>query len=132
MVRWNSVSYVVAVAARWTKSLKFTLSIAVHRGGLAKNHFWLAATQKKRIGEQLNDFWNMCPKPFSWAKNKRKLFFRREVERTALAKSGLNTFKRHLNCSSIRCCFLHSNWVRFSHCLCFIMVCLHGKETVTI
>ena len=50
------VSYIVAVAARWTKSLKFTLSIAVHRGGLAKNHFWLVATQKKRIGEQLNYF----------------------------------------------------------------------------
>ena len=30
--------------------------IAVHRGGLAKNDFWLVATQKKRIGEQLNDF----------------------------------------------------------------------------
>ena len=53
---------------------KSTLSIAVHRGGLAKNHFWLVATQKKRIGEQLNYFWNMCPKPFSWAKNKRKRF----------------------------------------------------------
>ena len=30
----------------------------------------------------------MCPKPFSWAKNKRKLVFRREVERTALSESG--------------------------------------------
>ena len=68
------MSYIIAVAARWTKSVKFTLSIAVYRGGLAKNHFWLVATQKKRIGEQLNYFWNMCPKPFSWAKNKRKLF----------------------------------------------------------
>ena len=46
----------VAVAARWTKSLKFILSIAIHRGGLAKNHFRLVATQKKRIGEQLNYF----------------------------------------------------------------------------
>ena len=73
--------------ARWTKSLKSTLSIAVHRGGLAKNDFWLVATQKKRIGEQLNYFWNMCPKPFSWAKNKRKLFFRREVQRIALSES---------------------------------------------
>ena len=51
--------------SRWTKSLKFTLSIAVHGGGLAKNHFWLVTVQKKRIGEQLNYFWNMCPKPFS-------------------------------------------------------------------
>ena len=68
------MSYLVAVAARWTKSLKLTLSIVVHRGGLAKNDFWLVATQKERIGEQLNYFWNMCPKPFSRAKNKRKLF----------------------------------------------------------
>ena len=48
-----SVSYIIAIAARWTKSVKFTLSIAVHTGVLAKNHFWLVATRKKRIGEQL-------------------------------------------------------------------------------
>ena len=32
----------------------------------------------------------MCLKPFSWAKNERKLFFdgRMEVERTALSESG--------------------------------------------
>ena len=56
VVDHKSVSYIAAVAARWTKSLKFTLSIAIHRGGLAKNHFRLVATQKKRIGEQLNYF----------------------------------------------------------------------------
>ena len=50
-----SVSYVIAIAARWTKSVKFTLSIAVHTGVLAKNHFWLVATRKKRIGEQLKE-----------------------------------------------------------------------------
>ena len=49
-----SVSYIIAIAARWTKSVKFTLSIAVHTGALTKNHFWLMGTQKKRIGEQLN------------------------------------------------------------------------------
>ena len=54
------------IPARRTKSMKFTLLIAVHRGGLAKNHFWLVATQKKRIGEQLNYFWNMCPTPVSY------------------------------------------------------------------
>ena len=48
-----SVSYIIAITARWTKSVKFTLSIAVHTGVLAKNHFWLVATRKKRIGEQL-------------------------------------------------------------------------------
>ena len=51
----------------------FDLSIAVHWGGLARNHFWLVTTQKERIREQLNYFSNMCPNPFSWAKNKRKL-----------------------------------------------------------
>ena len=50
-----SVSYIIAIAARWTKSVKFTLSIAVHTGVLAKNHFWLVATRKKRIGEQLKE-----------------------------------------------------------------------------
>ena len=74
VARKNSVSYIVAVAAHWTKSFKFTFSMAVHRGGLAKNYFWLVATQKKRIGEYLNHFWNMCPKPSLWAKNKRKFF----------------------------------------------------------
>ena len=44
-----SVSYIIAIAARWTKSVKFTLSIAVHTGVPAKNHFWLVATRKKRI-----------------------------------------------------------------------------------
>ena len=51
------VGYIIAVAARWTKSVKFTLSIAVHTGVLAKNHFWLVATRKKRIGEQLKGKW---------------------------------------------------------------------------
>ena len=85
------MTYIVVVAARWTKSLKFTLSIAVHRGGLAKNHFWLVATQKKRIGEQLNYFWNMCPKPFSWAKNKRKLFSDGKSRGPLLARVALKT-----------------------------------------
>ena len=29
------MSYIIAVAARWTKSVKFTLLITVHTGGLA-------------------------------------------------------------------------------------------------
>ena len=52
-----SVSYIIAIAARWTKSVKFTLSIAVHTGVLAKNHIWLVATRKKKIGEQLKGKW---------------------------------------------------------------------------
>ena len=46
----------MAVAAHWTKSVKFTLSTAVHTGGLAKKSFLALATQEKRIGEQLNYF----------------------------------------------------------------------------
>ena len=49
-------------------------------------HIMFVATQKKRIGEQLNYFWNMCPKPFPWTENKRT-FFQREVERTALGET---------------------------------------------
>ena len=52
-----SVTYVIAIAARWKKSVKFTLSIAVHTGVLAKNHIWLVATRKKKIGEQLKGKW---------------------------------------------------------------------------
>ena len=37
-------------------SVKFTFLVAVHTVGLAKNDFWLVATQKKRIGEELNYF----------------------------------------------------------------------------
>ena len=80
-----------------SKSLKFTLSIAVHWSALAKNHFWHVATQKKRIGEQLNDFWNMCPKPFSWAKNKKKLFSDGKSRGPLLAGAALKPVKRRMN-----------------------------------
>ena len=49
------VGYIIAIATCWTKSVKFTLSIAVHTGILAKNQFWPVATRKKRIGEQLKE-----------------------------------------------------------------------------
>ena len=52
-----SVSYIIVIAAHWTKSVKFALSIAVHTGVLAKNHIWLVATRKKKIGEQLKGKW---------------------------------------------------------------------------
>ena len=65
-------------------------SIAVHRGGLAKNHFWIVATQKKRTGVQLNYFWNMCPKPFSRTKKKRKLFSRGKSRGPLSARASLN------------------------------------------
>ena len=58
LARENSVSYIIAVAAPSTKVVKMTLSIAVYTGGLAKNHFWLVATRKKRIREQPNYFSN--------------------------------------------------------------------------
>ena len=68
------MGYIVAAAARWTKSLKLTLSIAVHRGGLAKNNFWLVAKQKKRIGEQLNYFETCVLNPFHGQKIKESFF----------------------------------------------------------
>ena len=89
------MSYIIAVVARWTKSVKFTLSIAVHTGVLAKNHFWLVATRKKRIGEQLNYFLNMCPKPFPWAKNKRTLFPDGKSRGPLLAKAALKQRKHY-------------------------------------
>ena len=32
------VSYIIAVTKRWTKFVKFTLSIAVHKGGELENN----------------------------------------------------------------------------------------------
>ena len=61
-----SVSYIIAIAARWTKSVKFTLSIAVHSGVLAKNHFLACGDAKKE----------------NWRTTER------EVERTTLSESG--------------------------------------------
>ena len=61
-------------------------------GVLAKNHFWLLATQKKGIGEQLKYFRDMCPKPFSWAKNKRKLFPDGKSRGPFLARAALNSY----------------------------------------
>ena len=63
-------------------------------GGLAKNHCWLVATQKKRIGEQLNYIWNMCPKRFCDGKSGGPLLARVAI------KSSLSTF--------ILCFSLHS------------------------
>ena len=120
------MSYIDVVAARWTKSLKFTPSIAVHRGGLAKNHFWLVATQKKRIGEQLNDFWNMCPKPFPWAKNKRKMFSDGKSRGPHLARVAIKHSKSSPGVTLIigQCkgavwasCFLTVNIIRTCYCM---------------
>ena len=89
VARENSVSYITVVAAPSKKVVKTTLSIAVYTGGLAKNHFWLVATRKKRIREQPNYFRNMCPKPFSWAKNKGKLFLDGKSRGLLLARAAL-------------------------------------------
>ena len=96
------MSYIIAVATRWTKSVKFTLLIAVHRSGLGKNHFWLVAKQKKtRIGEQLNYFWNICSKSFSWAKIKRKYFSDGKSRGPLLARAALKTDHDRLLTKSI-------------------------------
>ena len=98
----DCVSYTTGVAAPLTKAVKFALPILVYTGCLAKNQFWLAATRKKRIRKQPNFFWNMCPKPFSWLKNKGKLFFSRSREdrsqrerRFKVIWSVSNTIVRH-------------------------------------
>ena len=51
------MSYIIAIAARWTLPVKFTLWMAVNTGVQAKNHIWLVATRKKKIGEQLKGKW---------------------------------------------------------------------------
>ena len=43
----NSVSRIITVATRWTKSVYFTFSITFHTGGLAKNHFLAWGDAKK-------------------------------------------------------------------------------------
>ena len=86
------MSYIIVVAAPSTKVVKITLSIVVYTGGLAKNHFWLVATRKKRIREQPNYFRNMCPKPFSRAKNKGKFFLDGKSRGPLLARVALKTF----------------------------------------
>ena len=87
----HAMSYIVADAARWTKSLKFTLSIAVDRGGLAKNNFFGLWRRKKRELDWKKENW-MCPKPFSQAKNKRKLFSDGKSRRPLLARVALNKY----------------------------------------
>ena len=74
-------------------------TFAVHWSGLAKHTFWLGATQKKRIREQLNYFGNMCPKPFSWAKNKIKLFFFFFSDGKSLARAARKIIHLPLVCS---------------------------------
>ena len=100
--------------------MKFTLSIAVHRGGLAKNHFWLVATQKKRIGEQLSYFLNMCHVAFSWAKCKRKMFSDGKSRGPLLTRAALDFFFYFVpffssspeNTFQCFCSFCHVAWNR--------------------
>ena len=58
----------------------------------------------------------MCPKPFSWEKNKRKLFFRREVERSALSESGTYALYSNLAFYSLFLsdCITFSRFVKYS------------------
>ena len=69
------MSHIIAVAACWTKSVKFTLSIAVHKGCLAKNYSWLMATPKKRELENNQTIFETCVlTPFRGQKIKLTLF----------------------------------------------------------
>ena len=63
-------------------------------GCSSQNHFWLVAMRKKRIGERLKYFWNMCPKSFSSAKKKRKHFSDGKSIGPLLARAALNQHAR--------------------------------------
>ena len=60
------VGYIIAIATRWTKSVKFTLSIVVHTGCTGQKSFLACGDAKKE----------------NWRTTER------EVERTALSESG--------------------------------------------
>ena len=89
------------------------------------------ATQKKRTGEQLNYFWNMCPKPFSWAKNKRKLFSDRKSKGSLLARAALRFIHCYLiNLTHMKVIECHlwqetndSSWNRFRHKILAALYC---------
>ena len=53
---------------------------------------------KKRIGEQLNYFWKMRLKPFSWAKDKRKLFLDGKSRGPLLARAALKMSSDWFEC----------------------------------
>ena len=63
-------------------------------------------TKRKEIEEQLNYFLNMCPKPFSWEKKKRKrAFFDGKLRGPFLARVALKSYwkkKIHAN-QFVRC-----------------------------
>ena len=100
--RFSATRHLFSIHLLWKpveKNVKFTLSIAVHTGGLAENDFWLVhvETQKKqRIREQLNYFWNMCPNPFSWAKMKNQFLWQKS-RRPLLARAALSNAKHDQN-----------------------------------
>ena len=83
------MSYIIAVAVQKICEThtfdRYQLSIA----DLAKNHFLACGNAKKRELDNNYTILETCVlKPFHGQKRKEKLFFRREVERTALSKSG--------------------------------------------
>ena len=70
----NSVSYIIAVAARWTKSVKFTLSIAIHTGVLAKNRFLSCGDAQKENWRTTKLFLKRVLNPFHGKKIKEHFF----------------------------------------------------------
>ena len=64
------------------------------QGWSLQKSFLTCGDTKKRIEEQLNYLWNMCPKSFSWANNKRKLFSDGRSRGPLLARAALNAGKR--------------------------------------
>ena len=62
-----------------TMSAQLTLSIAVNKGSLAKNYFWLVATQKKKA----------CVLNLLMGKKLKENFFPTGSRRTALRESSI-------------------------------------------
>ena len=101
------------VALRWTKSVKFTLSIAFHPGGLAKHDFWACGDAKKRkkIAEHREYFWNMCPNPFSWAKDIKKWI--QVKSRSASTCSLDDAFSEFMHVLGCLWCYFHRRKIHF-------------------
>ena len=70
------MNYTITVAACSTKAVKFTLSVGVCTGGLAKSQFSLVARQKKREPVKNNQTrFEICPMPFSKEKNEENFYY---------------------------------------------------------
>ena len=75
--------------------------------------FGLVATQKKRkkIAEHREYFWNMCPNPFSWAKNIKKWI--QVKTRSASTCSLDDAFSEFMHVLGCLWCYFHRRMIHF-------------------